>query len=383
MSRPAPPIVVDGHTHIFNRVYWEGTDPWQPQPFGFDFARAFASGVNVIIENVAPYGYGNFGHAARQTLRLVETAHRYLERHADRMALALTGDDIRAITASGRLAVVLGVESGFDHDGDLDVLRAFRRLGVRVVQFATQTCFNAFADAEIDGPPAWHGINARGRALIAEMNELGVLIDITHATAQAQAQIIEASTAPVVASHVSLAAVSGTGLTDGNLRALAAKGGLAGIVGTSTALSARYREWMAAHPQTAAAAAAPVMSMVAYKSPQTAPAQDHGEFGTWFDQQMRARHKAAFRPWEEPAGAAPLVPTADVWADHVGHVLRTAGPGHAGIGLDLVGGRSCVPADAGEYPELLRALHRALTPEAAAQVAGLNWMRVLDDVLTG
>src|ERR1700742_4311429 len=47
-------IVVDGHTHIFNRVCWEHIDPWQPQPFGFDFARAFASGVNVIIETSLP-----------------------------------------------------------------------------------------------------------------------------------------------------------------------------------------------------------------------------------------------------------------------------------------------------------------------------------------
>lgn len=71
MSTVGPPIVVDGHTHIFNRVYWEHIDPWQPQPFGFDFARAFAGGVNVVIENVAPYGYGNFDarRGRRQGLR--------------------------------------------------------------------------------------------------------------------------------------------------------------------------------------------------------------------------------------------------------------------------------------------------------------------------
>jgi membrane dipeptidase len=375
------PVVVDGHTHIFNRVYWEHIDPWPPQPFGFDFARAFAGGVNVIIENVAPYGYANFGQTAKQTLRLAETALRYLDQHTDRMALALTSEDIRAIVASGRLAVVLGVESGFDHDGDLDVLRALYRLGIRVIQFATQTCFNAFADSEVGGPPVWDGINALGRALVAEMNRLGVLIDITHATPRAQAQIIEASAAPVVASHISLAAVSGTGLSDDNLRALAAKGGLAGIVGTSTALSSRYRDWMTAHPDVAQAAAAPVMAMVGYRSPRPAPTLDHGEFGTWFDEQMRANHLAAFRPWTEPAGAQPLVPTADDWAAHAGHVVRTVGPDHVGIGLDLVGGRSCVPADASGYPDLLQALERSLPAPVVAKVAGQNWLRILDTVL--
>jgi len=52
-------IVIDGHVHVTNRVYWEGIDPWQPRAFGFDYARAFGSGVNVVIENIAPYGYGN------------------------------------------------------------------------------------------------------------------------------------------------------------------------------------------------------------------------------------------------------------------------------------------------------------------------------------
>jgi microsomal dipeptidase-like Zn-dependent dipeptidase len=149
----------------------------------------------------------------------------------------------------------------------------------------------------------------------------------------------------------------------------------------STSLSADYRLWMAAHPDTAKAAAAPVMTMVAYTSPRQAPAKDHGEFGTWFDEQMRANHLAAFRPWTEPADAAPLVPTADDWAAHVTHIVRTAGPDHAGIGLDLVGGRSCVPADASGYPDLLSALSRSLDRATAVKVAGQNWLRVLDAVL--
>lgn len=300
MSPIGRPVVVDGHTHIMNRVYWEHIDPWQPQPFGFDFARAFASGVNVVIENVAPYGYGNFDRTPKQILRLVETALRCIEHHPDQMALAHTSGDIRAIVGSRRLAVVLGVESGFDHEGDTDVLRALYRLGLRVVQFATQTCFNAFADSEADGPPVWNGINGLGRELVAEMNDLGVLIDITHATPQAMAQIIDASTAPVVASHIGLAAVSGAGLSDDTLRALAAKGGMVGIIGASPALSARYREWMTANPVVSAGEVVPVKAMIEFKSSREAPAQDHGEFGTWLDEQMRAEHLAAFRPWREP-----------------------------------------------------------------------------------
>ncbi|MBV9792728.1 MAG: membrane dipeptidase [Actinobacteria bacterium] len=370
-------IVADGHVHITNRVYWEGIDPWQPQPFGFDYARAAASGVNVVIENVAPYGFRNFNYTPRQALRLIETFHRVAERHADTMGIALTADDARRIAADGRLAVFLGIESGFDHDGDPDVLRALYRLGLRVVQFATQTCFNAYADAEIDGPPSWHGINDRGRELIATMNELGILIDITHATAPAQQQIIAASRAPVVASHVSMAAVSGAGMSDDTLRALAAGGGLAGIIGASASIGARYRDWLAAHPDQAAGAAAPVGAMVTFTSSLTRAARDHGEFGSWLDEQARARHQAAFQPWTEFPGAAGAVPTADDWAAHVRHVIEVAGADHAGIGLDLVGGRSCVPQDASGYPDLIAALERITTAGNVTKVAGENWMRVL------
>jgi membrane dipeptidase len=60
-------MVADGHVHITNRVYWEGIDTWQPQPFGFDYARAAAGGVNVVIENIAPYGFRKFNYTPKQT----------------------------------------------------------------------------------------------------------------------------------------------------------------------------------------------------------------------------------------------------------------------------------------------------------------------------
>ena len=132
------------------------------------------------------------------------------------------------------MAVFLGSESGWDHEGDLDVLGAFYRLGLRSIQFATQTGFNAFADFRDrrqqggQKPDHFHGLNERGRALVAEMNRLGILIDITHGTGTAQKQMIEASKVPVVCSHITIKAVSGVGMSDENLKLLASKGGSGG-----------------------------------------------------------------------------------------------------------------------------------------------------------
>ena len=380
------PTIVDGHVHITNRVYWEGLDPWQPQAFGFDYARARAAGVKVIIENVGTYGYANFNYAPKQALRLIEAFHRTAEEHQDVMGVALSAADARRLAADGRMAVFLGVEAGFDHEGDPDVLRALHRLGLRVVQFSTQTCHNAFADAEIGGPPVWNGINDRGRALIAVMNELGILIDITHATATAQAQIIAASQAPVVASHVALAAVSGgpgpgTGLlSDQVLKALAAKGGMVGIIGAASAISPRYRAWMAGHPQEAASHAAAAAGLANFVSPMTPAPLSHGEFGAWLDESMRARHLAAFArlSGDDDGHPAGPTPTADEWAAHVAHVIDVAGPDHVGIGLDLAAAHHPnVIGNASGYPDLIAALRRVTTEDNVRKIAGENWLRVL------
>src|SRR4051812_9581296 len=242
------PVFMDGHVHITNRIYWEKADPWTPMDGGWDYARAKASGVNCVIDNIGTYGYWNYNYTPKQALRLIETFHQFAEKNADKMGVALSAADARRIIASGRMAVFLGCESGFDHEGDLDVLRSMYRLGMRTIQFSTQTGWNAFSDsalAPVQGgqqPNHYQGINERGRELVREMNRLGVLIDITHGTEAVHLQLIEASRAPVVASHDTLVAISGLGLTDRVLKALAAKGGLGGIHGGAAGGGRGYRK---------------------------------------------------------------------------------------------------------------------------------------------
>ena len=104
---------MDGHVHITNRVYWEGIDPWKPQAAGlFDYARARQGGANVVIENIAPYGYENYNTTVKQVARLIETFYRVLEANPEKMELALTAAQVRRIAASGKMAVILGIESG-------------------------------------------------------------------------------------------------------------------------------------------------------------------------------------------------------------------------------------------------------------------------------
>jgi membrane dipeptidase len=381
-------ILMDGHVHVTNKIFWLGVDPWKPSPTGtgWDYARAAAAGVNVIIENPSPYGYWSYDMTPKHILRLFETFHRFAEANEDKMAVALTVEHAREIVESGRMAVFLSCESGWDHEGDLDVLRALYRLGLRAVQFSSQSGFNAFSDVQPGLPSGgahWGGINDRGRALVEEMNALGVLIDITHASTAAQSQIVAASKAPVIASHVTAAAVSGAGgLSDDLIKALAAKGGVMGIHGGSGSVGVRYKQWVAQNPQRAAKLSAAINAMVQYRPsfPRSPDESNYGDFIARVDQESRERTQTVFVPYVDPPDAAAVVPTPDEWAQQVDHVLNLVGPAHVGIGLDMFGGRSSVPQDASGYPLLVDAIGRVTTPRNVELVTGENWLRVLEQV---
>ena len=378
--RPPAPLLMDGHVHITNRVYWEGIDPWKPQPVGdFDYARARQAGVNVVIENVAPYGYNTYNTTVKQTGRLIETFHRVVDANPDNMELALTSADVRRITAAGKLAVILSIEAGFDQDGDIDILRLWHRLGVRVIQFASQVT-TAYADSSVRGEAKWSGINDRGRRLITEMNRLGMLIDISHATEAAQRQIIEASRAPVVASHVALRALCNNpgNMPDDILRALVAKGGMIGIHASADLISQRYYDWARTHPVVPVNGITRNEIIYAELPFIRSPNQDYGEYIDKLDSELGGRWRRLYAMrWQESPEAVPLVPTVDEWVAHVEHAVQIAGMKSVGIGLDMTNARSTLKNfDSRSYPQLVEALRRKqlATPEILSE----NWLRVFD-----
>ncbi len=230
---------------MINSVFHQGIDPWSVQSIGsFDYARAKRGGLDVAIEHLyIEDAYNKYNYTVKQACRLIETFYGVLEANTDRMELALTSQDVRRIVAQGKLAVILALEGGFDMEGDPDVLRLFHRLGVRMVQFANHDTTNALTDA-LD-VQQWNGISERGREIIREMNRLGIVIDISHASEEAKGEIIEASQAPVVTSHNGLQHFSSFpgNITDETLKALATKGGLVGLHTAGWILSEKSFQW--------------------------------------------------------------------------------------------------------------------------------------------
>jgi len=151
-------IVIDGHVHIITPVFHQKINPWQVQKTGlFDYARAKQGGLDVVVHTVyIEDPYNNYNYAVKQACRLIETFYRVLDANSDKMELALTSADVRRIVAKGKMAAILALEGGFDTEGDLDVLRLFHRLGVRMIQPISHNTTNAFMDAGL-GMSKWGG----------------------------------------------------------------------------------------------------------------------------------------------------------------------------------------------------------------------------------
>jgi membrane dipeptidase len=218
--------------------------------------------------------------------------------------------------------------------------------------------------------------------VIREMNRLGIVIDISHATDAAKSQIIAASRAPVVTSHNGLRhfAEQLGGLTDDALDALAAKGGMLGLHSAGWLIDQKSVDWDKARPRPPRRAPPPAPLVLD-------PEADDGRYFTELDRRMRVRWLETWgygRPWRANQQAAldagaPL-PTVERWAEQVEWVVRRVGPRHIGLGLDLMaGGNWLRDFDATGYPRLTAALAaRGLGPEVITQVLGENWLRVLD-----
>lgn len=225
-------FVFDAHVHVINRQLHDGTNIGDRLKSGqVDLPRMEAGGLDAVMFSIyVPDRYYPPRHETRYAMRLIDLAHRQIEANSDRIGLATTVEEIEELNRAGKIAAVLDLEGGFDMDGDPAILRNFYRLGLRMIQLPAHNWTNNFADS-CCSPPKWNGLNERGRELVREMNRLGMLINISHASDATIDQVLEISTSPVIASHHGLRRRNNIprNMSDETLRKLAAKGGVIGF----------------------------------------------------------------------------------------------------------------------------------------------------------
>jgi membrane dipeptidase len=225
-------FVFDAHVHVIDRQLYHGGDIGQRVKDGqFDLPRAKDGGVDAMFFSIfVTEDYYPQRLETKQTLRLVDLALTQLDHNRDKIELAKNASDIARINKAGKIAAVLDLEGGFDLDGDLGVLRDLYRLGLRSAQLSAHNWANNFADS-CCSPAKYHGLNDRGRAVVREMNRLGMVINVSHSSDETIAQTVELSSLPVVATHHGMRMLNNIprNMPEDLMRKIAAKGGVIGF----------------------------------------------------------------------------------------------------------------------------------------------------------
>jgi len=288
--------------------------------------------------------------AVRRTLEQIEFVHRLVARYPDQLALASTADEAEAAFRAGKVASLLGMEGGHSIEGSLGVLRIMRTLGVRYMTL-THNDNVPWADSATD-EPVLGGLSDFGEQVIAEMNRLGMLVDLSHVSADVMRHALRVTTAPVIFSHSSAWAICDVprNVPDDVLTTLADNGGVCMVTFVPMFVSQPVADWFEELKELA---------------------RSRG-----LDDRSPSDMNALMA---ERAGTRPEATLADV-VRHVEHVREVAGIDHIGIGGDYDGCPELPVelSDVASYPVLFAALaDRGWTDQDLAKLAGSNILRVL------
>ncbi|WP_246104612.1 dipeptidase [Rudaeicoccus suwonensis] len=292
--------------------------------------------------------------ALTQTLEQIDAVHQFVGRWPEAFGLARTADEVESVFASGRIASLLGAEGGQSIDSSLAALRMLYVLGVRYMTL-THNDNNPWADSATD-LPEHDGLTRFGVEVVREMNRIGMLVDLSHVSADTMRAALAASEAPVIFSHSSARAVcdSPRNAPDDVLETVRDRGGVVMSTFVPAFVSQECADWRA-RAQDAARDAGVVPT-------------DHVAF-TAFARTWAQRHP-------EPTA------TLDDVIAHFVHIREVAGIDHLGVGGDYDGvpGLPLGLEDVSSYPVVFAALaDLGWSDEDLAKVAGGNVLRVLRD----
>jgi membrane dipeptidase len=371
--------VIDGHNDLpmqlraLRGYSVAGLDSAQPD-FHTDLPRLRAGGVGAQFWSVyVPSDLPEPG-AVVATMEQVDAVYRMAAAYPRDLAIAYTADDVERAWAGGRIASLIGIEGGHSLATSLGVLRSFARLGVRYVTL-THNNNTSWADSAAE-EPAVGGLNEAGRAIVREMQRIGVLVDLSHVAPVTMNAALDTAVAPVIFSHSSARAVTDhrRNVPDDVLSRLRENGGVVQLTFVPYFVSAEAQAWAAAAGAEAARLGVPdgPDDWPAAPAPDAAPVSSPAPVA----QGVTARPEMA--AWAA-ANPRPVATIAQV-ADHVEHAREVAGVDHIGLGGDF-DGTDALPAgleDVSGYPRLLAELaDRGWTADDLQKLTGRNMLRVL------
>jgi len=366
-------ITIDTHDDIPNSFATAEVDPGVRGDRQVDIPKMAEGGLDVaffiVYVGQMERTPENFELAKSEAMSKFEAIHRMAEdMYPGRIELAYSADEVERIVASGKLVACIGVENGFAIGKDVGLLKKYHDLGARYMTLA-HNGHNDIADSANpredlgDGETEHGGISLFGEQVIAEMNRLGIMVDVSHISKQAMLDAARLSRAPVIASHSSIRALTDVprNMDDEQLRALRGNGGVIQVVAVSSFVKEEAPE-----KRQAIAALREEMGVTGYRAMRTLTEEQRAEY--------RRRRDEIDRQWPRA--------TLQDFVDHIDYAVDVIGIDHVGISSDFDGGGGVVGwGDASETLNVtLELARRGYSEEEIRKLWGGNILRVWRNV---
>jgi membrane dipeptidase len=352
-------LLADTHIDVPERLEGDWADVTRRAEGGdFDYERARRGGLDVPFMSIyTPSESEAEGTSFALANRLIDRVEALAGRAPDKFVLVRTPDEAIAAKQRGLIGLAMGMENGSPLEGKLENIAFFRQRGISYITLA-HALSNHIADSSYDQERKWSGISPFGREVVAEMNRLGILVDVSHLSDAAFYQALELSRVPVIASHSSARHFTPgweRNMSDEMIRALAAQGGLIMINFGSSFLTEPAFRWF--EQMKADREAFLAENGFTEGSPEAEQ----------FQKQYREAHPFPYA-------------TLDDLVAHFSHVIDLVGVAHVGIGSDFDGVGDSLPEgmkDVSCYPNLVaRLLEKGYSQADIEAILGGNLLRV-------
>lgn len=353
-------IIVDGHIDVPYRLTAFDEDISQTTFGGdFDYPRAVEGGLDAPFMSIyIPAEYQESGGAAEKADSLIDMVEGFVSKWPDKFAHAYSVSDVRENFETGLISLPMGMENGAPIGEDLSRLRYFYDRGIRYITL-THSKVNRISDSSYDTTRIHGGLSDFGREVVREMNRLGMIVDVSHVSDSAFYDVIEVTTAPVMATHSSARRFTPgweRNMSDEMIERLAENGGVIMINFGSSFLRSEYD-----------AEGDSIQSQLTDQIHEAGYREGSAEAARWFEERRKANLIGS---------------VVDVVA-HINHVVDLVGIDHVGLGSDY-DGVFALPhglQDVSTYPNLVyHLLQEGYSNEEIRKLLGENALRVWSDV---
>lgn len=349
-------ILIDTHIDVPYRIHDKWADVTKATEGGdFDYPRAVKGGLNAPFMSIyipAHLEFEGKGKSFELANQLIDGMEAIAQRAPDKFAIADSTQDIEQQFKDNKISIAMGMENGSPIEGEMKNLQHFFDRGVRYITLAHSQS-NHISDSSYDIRRKWKGLSPFGKELVKEMNNIGMLIDVSHISDDAFYQVMELSNTPVIASHSSLRKYTPgfeRNMNDDMLLALKKNGGVIQINFGSSFVTSKAGSW---YDQL--------------KSKKQTITEEGKKVAKDFDAMYRAKNPFPFASLEQVL-------------DHIDHVVKLIGIEHVGIGSDYDGVGDSLPIglkDVSSYPNLVQGLmDRGYSDSDIKKILSGNTLRV-------